>query len=162
MVLTMNEARQREEQVLDWDKARRQWFWSNCERGDGPDDCWHWKAGKNEGYGSFWNVDGNVYAHRASLTLARQSPLGDKFALHSCSNSRDCINPHHLRAGTHQDNVADALAAGAYARKLTRGAVWEIRNRATTTTQRILAQKFGVNVSTISHVVTGLTWSHVR
>lgn len=74
--------------------------------------CWLWEgATYQNGYGwikSFGNV---VSVHRLSYEL-HKGPIPDGMhILHSC-DVRRCINPDHLRAGTHQENMAEAAGRG--------------------------------------------------
>jgi hypothetical protein len=79
----------------------------------GPDACHPWLGYKNEhGYGRV-KLDGRlVLAHRVSFVRA-----GGKFrrgkpnCLHSCHNP-GCTNARHLRAGSHNENMAECAAAG--------------------------------------------------
>ena len=69
--------------------------------------CWVWTAYKNDdGYGVVW--DGNVgktrKAHQVLYELAK-GPIPDGLEIdHLCSN-RACINPDHLEAVAHLENV---------------------------------------------------------
>jgi hypothetical protein len=47
-------------------------------------------------------------AHRASYAAFVGEP-GSLHVLHKCHN-RSCINPEHLYAGTHADNMRDLVA----------------------------------------------------
>jgi hypothetical protein len=52
-------------------------------------------------------------AHRVAFAIhAGIDPL-DNLVLHNCDNSL-CINPEHLRLGTHDDNMADMVARERY------------------------------------------------
>jgi hypothetical protein len=67
------------------------------------------------GYGDiqYTNTDGkkrHCLAHRLSYEYANGNVLtSDQIILHSC-DVPNCINPKHLRVGTHQDNVLDKVA----------------------------------------------------
>ena len=74
----------------------------------------------------------------------------------------------NLRYGTHQDNMDDKVRHGSQARhfgetnpqsKLTVADVVTIRNGSET--QRIVAQKYGINQSVVSEIRSGKAWAHV-
>lgn len=76
------------------------------------DECWEWIAGKNkEGYGYFQpsKVAGKfpraISAHRYAFQRANPGVLSEEI-MHTCDNSK-CVNPKHLKAGTHKENMED-------------------------------------------------------
>jgi len=74
--------------------------------------CWLWTKAVVCGYG-LGNVGGRTRrVHRVALEsrLGRSLRL-DECALHSCDQP-SCVNPRHLRPGTHQDNVNDRQKRG--------------------------------------------------
>ncbi len=83
-------------------------FWSKVDiRGD--NDCWNWLAGKTKkGYGLFKAYKKTWQAHRFSYFLSRNITNTELYVLHSCDNPA-CVNPNHLRLGTHIDNMNDRM-----------------------------------------------------
>lgn len=85
-------------------------FWSLVEKGDG---CWLWQGRKGPfGYGHFTVAKlrtGPVHAHRVAYVLAHGAIPARRCVLHTCDNP-PCVNPAHLRLGTHRDNMRDASA----------------------------------------------------
>lgn len=72
--------------------------------------CWVWTGTTNRyGYGTW----GKKLAHRHSWELAN-GPIPDgAWILHHCDN-KPCVNPLHLYAGTHAENVQDAVDRGRF------------------------------------------------
>lgn len=67
--------------------------------------CWIWQGYiANVGYGRLYLEGQYAYAHRLSYEQAH-GQIPDELEIdHTCSNKR-CINPAHLEAVTHAENV---------------------------------------------------------
>ena len=148
-------------------------FWSYVEKTDG---CWLWTGGCFQNvckskYGQFSVNRHPVKAHRFSWELHNGSIPEGMHVLHRCDVG-NCVNPDHLWLGTHQDNMDDMMRKGRRApslkiepgekcpaHKLTDQAVLEIRRSGMSA--RKLASAFGVGRSTIRHILSRRTWSHL-
>lgn len=133
----------------------------------GENDCWEWVGGLNsDGYGLYRNHK----AHRFAYSVAHGEIPHGLFVLHSCDNRR-CVNPAHLRVGTHTDNMRDMYARGrqprmpvgwssgenAWNAKLNWQTVREIR-RLTDISDSEFARRLGVIPRTIYNVRKGKSW----
>jgi hypothetical protein len=76
--------------------------------------CWLWTgamAGDGYGYVQLPFTGTKTRAHRFSLALHGTAVGTEDVVLHRCDTPA-CVNPAHLRVGTHADNVADMHAKG--------------------------------------------------
>lgn len=75
-------------------------------------DCWVWKASKDSrGYGKFSEIriKGPTSAHRISYRAFHGHDAKRGLEIdHLCKNT-SCVNPYHLEAVTHTENVRRAL-----------------------------------------------------
>lgn len=95
-------------QLSEKDEAR---FWARVDKRE-PDECWLWKGSKNKGgYGQFNLPRKQDGAHRISFQLHHRLLKPREHALHKCDTTA-CVNPFHLFAGSHLDNIADMVAKG--------------------------------------------------
>jgi hypothetical protein len=85
-------------------------FWSRVNK-RGPDECWEWEGRKSKGYGVFDKNWKWIRAHVFSYELHFR-PVGEGMeVMHSCDNP-GCVNPAHLRQGTHLENMQDLKERG--------------------------------------------------
>jgi hypothetical protein len=116
-------------------------------------------------------------AHRFSWELHNGPLPAELFALHHC-DTPPCIRPSHLFKGTALDNMLDKTAKrrnGACAPKhpargssashsrLTEKEVIRIKQMYASGrfTQQCIADKFGVNQTSISAIIVGKNWKHL-
>ena len=139
--------------------------------------CWTWNlyVNKRSGYGQFWagrDEQGKYIwknAHRVSYEVFHgEVPEGLEVA-HKC-HCRDCVNPNHLIATTHQENVQMSIDAGRWCRgedstnsRLTEEMVRTIKQRTIFNhlTVRAVANIFEVHVQTIRAILRGDSWNHI-
>jgi len=132
--------------------------------------CWTWTGARgHKGHGAF-APDGSIprmmNAHRWIYQHVNGVDLpSDVFVCHRCDNP-PCVNPDHLYAGSHQDNMRDMRVRARAARgehnarsRLVEADVRAIRS--SRQTQKFLAQKYRVSKSTIQLIQHRRTWRHI-
>ncbi len=131
--------------------------------------CWLWTASlTDKGYAQIGvrrPEGGRNYrkdpAHRVSYLLYKGDPE-NLLVCHTC-DVRSCVNPDHLFLGTHKDNNTDKAIKGRAAIKLTKEKVikiFEMRSKGLSV--KDISLTFGVVKSTISAILDGKKWSHVK
>ena len=84
-------------------------FWEKVDK-KSDDECWLWKGAHSTktGHGNMWHPDLHraYQAYRISFELHKGKIGKGKHILHSCDNG-SCVNPNHLREGTHKENMDD-------------------------------------------------------
>lgn len=133
------------------------------------DGCHRWTGYRSDqGYGVI-NVDRKPrLVHRVVWELANGADASGLVIRHLCSHPW-CVNPRHLRAGTHADNVRDKVIAGRQAKgsgngraKLTEEVVRDVvRRLASGERKSVLAREFGVSERALRFIETGKAWAHV-
>ena len=150
-------------------------FWSKVDRCE-SNECWLWNGSISkpnqcgQRYGVFGLVEhGNnvsYRAHRVAWMLCNGKIPDGYVIMHSCDVPL-CVNPSHLKAGTHAENIADRDRKGHTARganhgmaKLTEIEVRTIK-RSNISTQS-LADKLNVKYTTIQKIRSGINWKHIH
>ncbi len=144
-------------------------FWSRGLLTANPDKCWLWNGyiDKTTGYGkSTLTVNHSTlkYAHQVAYYLGHEK-WPELWVLHSCDN-RKCINPNHLREGTHRENTDDMIMRQRQATGERHGnAVLsneQVRDiRQSSRSHKELALELGVAYSVIWTARTGHTYRNI-
>lgn len=138
-------------------------------------DCIEWQKYRDKkGYGTVKRDGKQRRAHRVAYCDHHDLPIegiDGQCVLHTCDNP-PCVNPDHLRLGTHQDNSDDKMSKGRgdWSRpacgeshgnsKLTIGQVLAIRDDERS--QRVIAREYGMCHQTIGEVKRREIWGHVK
>lgn len=139
------------------------------------DGCWIWQGPPSKnGYGYVSRtIDGVKRKHGvhrlAWMSVNGPLPTETPYVLHHC-DVKLCVNPEHLYAGTHAQNMADRDRRNRTTRgeakpeaKLTAEIVREARKlHAAGHTSQSLAERHGVSKPTMWKAITAHTWRSVR
>ncbi len=134
--------------------------------------CWLWPGVQHgKWYGRHTEKGVRKYAHRLSYEY-HKGPIPEGLSvLHKCDVPL-CINPDHLWAGTHLENVADMVAKNRHAKersgprgegtanaKLNEAQVMEILGEQGR--HGDIGKRYGVSQHAVSCIKRGATWKHV-
>ena len=144
--------------------------------------CWEWLGKSRSGscrlYGRI-KVDGKTMpAHRYSWELHNEAKIPDgMIVMHMCDNPQ-CVNPSHLRLGTHQENNDDKVRKNRQAKgdafknrkpavgsrnglaKLTEQQAMEIFNDQRP--QRKIAADYGISQAVVHNIKSMKTWKVIH
>jgi hypothetical protein len=133
------------------------------------DGCHPWTASTTaNGYGQF-SLNGKVErAHRVAFEMS-VGPIPEGLVMRHLCSTRDCVNPDHLKPGTHTENMRDRDEAGNTPRgessgvsKLKDVQVLDIRDRAAKgESQTSIAKYYKVSQPTIGSIINRKTWKHI-
>lgn len=122
--------------------------------------CHEWLSVLNRGgYGKFYYEGKQEPAHRVAYMLFKGEIPKGEWILHKCDN-RKCVNPEHLFLGDCKANIKDMDEKGRRGTKskLTYAQVDEINKLLDERfSQQYVADKFGVDQTTISKIRLGIT-----
>lgn len=134
-------------------------FWINVNVA-GETECWPWNLRVNKkGRGIVQWEGKKKYASRVAFELVNGHVKDNEVIMHTCDNP-GCCNPAHLKRGTQQQNVQDAVNKGRTWSKLTKDQVAAIKSDVRT--NMAIAKDYGVNHRTVSAIKTGIIWVHVN
>lgn len=124
-----------------------------------------------DGYGWIKRNGKSQRAHRVAWEKANSRPVpAGMFVLHSCDNPT-CVNPDHLRIGTHQENVDEKVqrqrqtkGESVTSSRLKESDIVAIRGMHAfgNCSLNQIAKKFGVSKNCIWKIVTMVNWRHVK
>lgn len=128
--------------------------------------CWEWiGCSNNKGYGYFYILNKNIYAHRFSYEYYIGKLKTGYEICHECNNPK-CVNYKHLRQDTHKSNMFDMLKIGNHKNQiLSVDQVIQIKKELQNYYHgqvKDLAHFYKVSNRTISHIKTGINWSHIE
>lgn len=135
-----------------------------------PKGCWLWSGSHNQhGYGKFaWIRNGKkawMYAHRTAWEVHRGPIPEGMHVLHQCDNT-GCVNPDHLRLGTHVENMEEKFLRCRDSRALSPDTVREIRKAIEEDSSHghtiRIGARFDVLPNVVSGIKTGRKYSYVK
>lgn len=140
-------------------------------RTDRTGSCWLWTGAKHgDGYGLILFKGKHYRAHRAAWEAANgEPPPADMSVMHTCDNPA-CVNPAHLRLGTHTENMHDMQrkGRGRGKAKLTPDQVREIRRdfrvygRKKNNLAEIAARYPGITRAGVYQAASGRSWRNLK
>lgn len=128
----------------------------------GPDACWPFKGKVNNRGRPYFACGGKKHlVYRFVYELVKgEGTLEGQIARHTCDNEI-CCNPAHIVPGDHQQNMNDMKERERHG--LPHHTVRAIRKLAgMDLSHQSIADRFGIGRSTVSEIVSGVHYSHVK
>lgn len=149
--------------------TRLPWLVERLSQPFSADECVEWPFAKDRGYGSVGKAGKNVLVTHIALESAGLSrpPAPNNQALHSCDNP-PCINPSHLRWGSHAENMADKVSRQrqSHARRPPKTTEHEVRVLFALSrlgfNDREVGEMVGLSPGYVWKVRTGASWGHLN
>lgn len=134
------------------------------------DGCWEWTAARfSKGYGQFTLGEFNHRAHRVSHWNFNGEFDISLDVMHSCDRPW-CVCPDHLSDGTNQENRIDSVNKGRHNIGTRNGN--SVINEATVhlikqmnysgISQAEISRNLNLKPMTVSRIVRGESWNHVK
>ena len=144
--------------------------WIEAHKNYEGDDCISWPYSKTQyGYGTV-KRDGRMQGVHCIMCEFKHGPAPTPRhdAAHSCGNGHlSCVNPNHVRWATRSGNLMDRVEHGTHNRgerhplvRLNEQDVLDIR--ASSVSQSVLAEKYGVVQSNISAIRSRKIWGWLK
>lgn len=123
-------------------------------------DCVLWKGAVNSsGYPVTWFNGKIAYAHRVVIGASK-----GEVVMHTCDNPK-CVNPKHLKVGTHAENSADMVSKGRQAKgeqcaasKFSKDTIASVRNLKGVMSSRKVGKLFGMSKTNVLDVWNNKIW----
>lgn len=126
--------------------------------------CWEWTGPYRNKYGHLRAGPKTYSAHRYFFAMLVRPLEPGEWVLHRCDNHR-CVNPLHLYAGGHRENVRDVCVRGAVGPKRPRVGLSEEdvkAIRASKETCVALGARYGISKETARSIKAGESHRHVE
>lgn len=120
--------------------------------------CWIWRhaRGNAMGHGKVMFRKKKTWAHRV-MWMQHNGPVPDGLELDHLCRVPPCINPDHIEAVTHAENLLRGDGT-----KVTQEIYDQILSlRATGLSHRRISEQVAVSKSTVGDIVAGKRWSHL-